>query len=166
MTMLKGTRLISITSLTLNSQMMIRCVRAAGRHVSPRYNRQQLHPRGGRLSLEEVLPAENCPSVNPGLQDGQAPECSSQVAPVVRVREQIPVISGHGLPCRVSRGPDRCRYLWLVSDGAHAAVVYESEHALTVVARDELCWDADVVDVRVAGATSHLKDTEADFGIR
>lgn len=60
--------------------------------------------------------------------------------------------------------PTRC-YLGLVSDSAHRAVVYEREHALTVVARDELCWDADVIDVRVTGATSHLEDTKGAFAI-
>lgn len=36
-------------------------------------------------------------------------------------------------------------------------MVYEGEHALAVMARDELHWYTDTVDVCVAWATSHLK---------
>lgn len=67
------------------------------------------------------------------------------------------------LSCDASHGHGR--YLGLVADRAHAAVVYEREHALTVVARNELCWHTYVVDVRVTGATSHLKEERADFGM-
>lgn len=50
-----------------------------------------------------------------------------------------------------------CGHLGLVADGGEAAVVDEGEHALAVVARDELHGNADAVDVCVARATSHLK---------
>lgn len=90
---------------------------------------------------------------------------------MIQVREDIPSVQETtfftGWVGLLSCNPthDHSRYLGLVSDGAHAAVVYESEHALTVVARDELCWHADVIDVRVTGATSHLKDKRAFFSI-
>lgn len=50
-----------------------------------------------------------------------------------------------------------CGHLGLVADSGQAAMVDESEHALAVVARDELHGNADAVDVCVARATSHLK---------
>lgn len=49
-------------------------------------------------------------------------------------------------------------YLGLVADSSQAAVVYEGERALAVMARDELHWNTDTVDVCVTWAASHLKE--------
>lgn len=60
-------------------------------------------------------------------------------------------------PYRADIPTSCCAYLWLVADSGHAAVVYKGEHALAVMAWDELHWNTDAVDVCVAWATSHLK---------
>lgn len=98
-----------------------------------------------------VVPVENCLWPIPGLQDGPAREYSSQVNPVKETYE----------PCAGYLKSQQSRalvcHLGLVADGGMAAVVDEGEHALAVVARDELHRNTDAVDVCVTWATSHLK---------
>lgn len=52
-------------------------------------------------------------------------------------------------------------HLGLVADWGHTAMIYEGEHALAVVAGDELYRNADAVQVCVTRATGDLQKTES-----
>lgn len=115
----------------------------------------------GQIFQSVAVPVENCLWPIPGLQDGPALECSSQVIPVKETHmshvQGTWSLSRAELLWSTVLSAAACGHLGLVADCGKAAVVDEGEHALAVVARDELHRNTDAVDVRVTRATSHLK---------